>query len=299
MNTLFDLDFSHQHNHLIDIFHRNFTANSPAESTLKTFTSIIWHHYNHKKRPFVWRSQPTPYHVVVSEIMLQQTQTSTVAPKFDAFIQAFPTFQVLANAPFTDVLRLWKGLGYNRRALALQKIAGLIVNQHDGTLPSDPAMLESFPSIGPATARSILAFAYNQPTAFIETNIRTVFIYFFFKNQKEVTDKQLLPLVQQAVDSDNPREWYYALMDYGVMLKKTVGNVSKLSAHYTRQSTFEGSDRQIRGMILQALLDYPHGIESSNLGTVLDKDPARTEKIMLDLINEKFITLHNNVVRLT
>jgi len=299
MNPFFDPDFTSQHNQLISDFNLARQQQPASEQAINNFQSIIWHHYNHKKRPFAWRAHPTPYNVVVSEIMLQQTQTSTVAPKFDAYIKAFPNFQTLADASFSEVLRHWKGLGYNRRAMALQKIAQLIISNHQGILPSDSGVLESFPGIGPATARSILAFAYNVPTAFIETNIRTVFIYFFFKNEKEITDKQLFPLVQKAVDQHNPREWYYALMDYGVMLKKTVGNVSKLSAHYTRQSTFQGSDRQIRGLILQVLLDFPNGVARHQLATILNKDPERVEKIMLDLHNEKFVTIKNNLVRLS
>jgi A/G-specific adenine glycosylase len=155
-------------------------------------------------------------------------------------------------------------------------------------LPDSVDLLATFPGIGRATASSIIAFAHNKPTAFIETNIRTVFIYFFFKNAVKITDKEIQLLVEETVDHNNPREWYYALMDYGVMLKKTVGNLNRLSAHYHKQSKFQGSDRQIRGQILQVLLDQP-GIETAALVLQLGKEEARVLKIIDDLCQESFI----------
>lgn len=265
------------------------------------FRTIIYDYYKDNGRSFAWREQITPYRVVVSEIMLQQTQTDRVAPKFDLFIQQFPDFQTLAQAPFDHVLRFWKGLGYNRRAQALQKIARLIVDQYDGVLPDDPKILQEFPGIGPATASSIVAFAYNKPTIFIETNIRTVFIYTFFYHeikQKNLTlaDTLLLPLIAQTVDQLQARIWYYALMDYGVMLKKTVGNLNQLSKHYTKQSRFAGSDRQIRGKILQVLLDLP-GIGYDDLVATLEEDPSRIARILDDLSQENFVRwIGNNLV---
>jgi len=262
-----------------------------SKATYDAFNAIIQHYYEHNKRFFSWRTNITPYNIVVSEIMLQQTQTDRVAVKFDPFIAQFPTWAALAQAPFYDVLRLWKGLGYNRRALALHKIATLVTNNHNGILPNTPEILETFPGIGKATACSIIAFAYNIPTVFIETNIRTVFIYFFFQQQINISDKDIEPLVEHTLDRCNPREWYYALMDYGVMLKKTVGNLSRLSAHYHKQSPFEGSERQLRGKILQALLDKPD-ITERQLHTTLGKD-IRIKKIIHDLAQEGFINKNN------
>ena len=267
-----------------------------AESQeLQEFIVTIWDYYTQNKRDFVWRSHPTAYNVVVSEIMLQQTQTYRVAEKFDAFVAAFPDFQTLADAPFSEVLRLWKGLGYNRRALNLQKIAQAITIEHAGLLPTDPQILQKLPSIGPATAHSIITYAFNQPTMFIETNVRTVFIYFFFKNSTAVTDKMLEPLVRATVDQTNPREWYYALMDYGVMLKSTVGNLSRNSAHYAKQSKFVGSDRQVRGMILQVLLEQP-GIPLGLLPATLDKQPERVERMVRDLCKDGLVVIAHETV---
>jgi A/G-specific adenine glycosylase len=273
------------------------TKNPGSPSALACFRAVILDYYLANKRSFAWRENITPYHVTVSEIMLQQTQTYRVAGKFEAFIAAFPDFASLAAATTSEVIRLWKGLGYNRRALALQKIAQLVTTEHDGILPDKIATLETFPSIGKATARSIITYAYNRPTTFIETNVRAVFIYFFFAGKTMITDAMLDPLVAAAVDQANPREWYYALMDYGVMLKKTVGNTSRMSAHHAKQSRFEGSDRQVRGMILQALLDQP-GIVPDDLPAILGKKPERVATILKTLCKEGFIISRGNKIYL-
>ncbi len=261
---------------------------------LHQFQMLIKDYYGTNRRAFPWREQITPYHVVVSEIMLQQTQTDRVLQKFDPFITRFPDFATLANASFHEVLLYWKGLGYNRRAMALQKIAQRVSQEYHGQLPHDPEILETFPGIGPATARSIVAFAFNIPTVFIETNVRTVFIHFFFKDRTEISDKEIMPLVAQTVDQSNPREWYYALMDYGVMLKKTVGNASRLSKHYHKQSPFQGSERQIRGLILQYLLEYASGLSEPELITLVGRNETLVRKIITDLENERFIRYDNN-----
>lgn len=263
------------------------------------FRSIIYDYYATNKRSFDWRQNPTAYNVVVSEVMLQQTQTDRVAPKFKVFIERFPTFQALAISSFHDVLAHWKGLGYNRRALGLQAIAQSITDHYDGQLPSDVATLETFPNIGPATARSITAFAFNAPTVFIETNIRTVFIYFFKSNIKAVSDKELMPIIDNALDKENPREWYYALMDYGVMLKKSVGNVSQRSAHYKKQSPFIGSDRQLRGRILQVLLDCQR-VSFDTLLELLDKkdQSQRIERIIERMKCDTLIVVEKEGIKL-
>ncbi|MBT8334156.1 MAG: A/G-specific adenine glycosylase, partial [Deltaproteobacteria bacterium] len=211
-----------------------FTRTGLCRETYRRFRSIIFHYYFTHQRIFSWRSHITPYRVVVSELMLQQTQTIRVAEKFEPFITAFPDFNSLARARFAEILTVWKGLGYNRRAKYLQDIAQMVIQQYGGSLPDDPDTLRLFPGIGPATAASICAFAYNAPTVFLETNIRTVFIHFFFAEKTTVHDRDILPLVEQTLDSQRPREWYYALMDYGVMLKKTIGNLGRRSSHYTK-----------------------------------------------------------------
>jgi len=162
------------------------------------------------------------------------------------------------------------------------------VADFNGNLPDDPIVLETFPGIGKGTAGSICAFAFNKPTVFIETNIRAVFIHSFFRNQSSVHDKELLPLITQTVDQDNPREWYYALMDYGVHLKKLHANPSRKSKHHTKQSKFEGSDRQIRGVIIKLLTEHP-SLEREQLFSLIAKEDTRIERALSELQQERLI----------
>ncbi len=219
----------------------------------KKFKDFIWQFYKEHGRSFPWRHETDPYRVLVSEIMLQQTQTKRVAEKYELFIAEFPTVQSLAMASLRDVLSVWQGLGYNRRAKFLHQAGYEISCSHNNQVPSDFDTLISLPGIGKNTAGSIAAFAFNIPSVFIETNIRAVFIHYFFREKIDIDDKEILPLVAQTVDLENPREWYYALMDYGVYLKKSISNPSRKSKHHLKQSKFEGSDRQIRGNILRIL----------------------------------------------
>lgn len=262
---------------------------------LSDFINTVYSYYQENKRVFSWREHITPYRVFVSEVMLQQTQTYRVEPKFNEFVENFNSFEELADADFAQVLLYWKGLGYNRRALNLQKAARMIVDQHSGALPNDEQALDDLPGIGAATAASIACYAFNQPTVFIETNIRTVYIYHFFPGRTDVHDNELRPLVAQTVDAHQPREWYYALMDYGVHLKKTVGNVSRSSKHYTKQSTFEGSNRQLRGKILDVLLQQKVSTQQY-LAELLMEDDQRIQKALEELITEGLIKRHNNLL---
>lgn len=259
-----------------------------SEDSLTVFKKIIWDYYRTFGRIFDWRQTDDPYHIVVSEIMLQQTQTHRISQKYQQFVAQFPTFEALANASIKDVITAWSGLGYNRRALYLQRTAQIVVIEYNSTLPASPEILVTLPGIGKATAASICAFAFNRPTIFIETNIRTVYLHFFFQNKTDITDAQLLPIIEQTVEKDNARHWYYALMDYGVMLKQHVPNPSRRSAHHTVQSKFEGSDRQIRGAILRLLTQHVQ-LDKSKLIAIVNKEPERTEKIMDDLVTEGFI----------
>jgi A/G-specific adenine glycosylase len=218
------------------------------------FKRTIWKYYRSHKREMFWRDHPTPYYVTVSEIMLQQTQVSRVAVKFETFIKKFPDWKSLARASISDVLNEWSGLGYNRRALYLRRIAGTITQNEawEGDLPRTVTDLSKLPGIGPNTAGSILAFAYNQPVTFIETNIRSVYIHFFFgHSKKKISDKSILPLIKKTVDTKNSREWYYALMDYGAYLKSIAPNPSRKSAHHIKQKPFKGSNRELRSKILR------------------------------------------------
>lgn len=269
---------------------------SPAK--IQSFRRLIWNFYSEHRRSFVWRKITDPYAIVVSEIMLQQTQTDRVAKKFPDFLTLFPTFEALSTAPVSKILQAWQGLGYNRRALALYKIAQRVTNEFKGKLPNNPTLLETFPGIGPHTAGSICAFAFNTPTIFIETNVRTVFLYHFFQTQEKIHDREILPLVRQTLDTTKPREWYYALMDYGVYLKKTYKNPSRRSIHHTKQSKFAGSDRQLRGALLRFFLANA-GVTSTKIAEVFStyaKD--RLQRIVEDLVRENFIQKNSDTFTL-
>jgi A/G-specific adenine glycosylase len=257
------------------------------------FQQMVLSYYNNYGREMAWRNTTDPYLILVSEIMLQQTQVERVKIKFPEFIKAFPDFASLAVAPLDKVLSVWQGMGYNRRAIALQKCAIRLMNEYGGILPADVDILTTFPGIGRATASSIAAFAFNLPVVFIETNIRRVFIHFFFSDTDTVSDADLLPIIGQSLYKENPRVWYWALMDLGSVLKKTVPNPNRRSVHYSKQSPFEGSDREIRGMIIRRLLAEP-GMSEKQLVAIRIEDPARIKKILAALISEGFIVMQKN-----
>ncbi|HWQ67678.1 MAG TPA: A/G-specific adenine glycosylase [Methanospirillum sp.] len=265
-----------------------FRAEAPNDRT--DFIRMIHDFSTAARRPMPWREEITPYRVVVSEVMLQQTQVPRVLEKFPAFIARFPSFESLAEAELVDVLAAWQGLGYNRRARYLHQIAMIVTTSCEGQLPKDPVDLERLPGIGKATAGSIAAFAYNLPVVFIETNIRRVFIHHFFAVGKPVSDGEILPLVEITLDRENPREWYYALMDYGTWLAARVENPNRRSSHYSRQSRFEGSDRQIRGRILKVLIRDGAATVEKIMDDSARDEPGRVRRILYDLINEGFIT---------
>lgn len=202
------------------------------------------------------RGKADAYQILVSEVMLQQTQVARVIDFYPRFLKTFPTIKLLAEAPLSRVLQLWQGLGYNRRAVMLQRAARVVMQRHAGTMPTDYEALLELPGVGPSTAAGIMNFAYNQPAPYLETNVRTVYLHFFFDDAscKAIDDKEILPLVIKTMDKENPREWFYALLDYGVMLKKTVGNLNRKSKTYTKQSPFEGSARQARAKALRKAL---------------------------------------------
>jgi A/G-specific adenine glycosylase len=249
------------------------------------------------RHDMLWR-QPEPdgshdpYKILVSELMLQQTQVARVTPKYAAFLTKFPTVQSLAVASLGDVLQMWSGLGYNRRAKFLWQAAAIVVNDFNGQFPGTSAELVRLPGVGPNTAGAIMAYAFNEPVEFVETNIRTVIIHHFFNDEIGVTDKAIRAILEQilnAVVDDSavlePREFYWAMMDYGAHLKKTVGNLNRASKSYSRQSTFAGSRRQVRGQVIRLLTERSY--ELNELVNLLNDD--RAESVASDLIKEGLV----------
>jgi A/G-specific adenine glycosylase len=218
------------------------------------FRAVIYSNYEKNGRDFPWRQNTKPWGVFVSEFMLQQTQIGRVVEYWKRWMKKWPSPTALSKAPLEEVLREWSGLGYNRRAKYLLESAKVITEKHGGRVPDTPGKLAELPGIGPYTSGAISCFAWNCPAIFIETNIRSVMLHFFFLGREGVKDGEILPLLEKSLDHRNPRKWYWALMDYGASLKKLTPNPNRRSAHYIRQSGFKGSFRQIRGSIVRALV---------------------------------------------
>ena len=233
-------------------------------------------------RDLPWRRTYDPYAIWISEVMLQQTQVSRVDGRWQRWLERFPTVDALAAAAPSDVLEEWQGLGYNRRALSVHRAAQAI-SEAGGVFPQDPKELVKLPGIGPATAAGIRAFAFNLHGVYLETNVRTVFLHELYPQAEGVPDSELVPLVEltcpasvedavdavaagadaavnTAAETDEteltPRSWYYALLDYGAYLKKTIPNPSRRSKSHVKQSRFEGSHRQKRAELLRILLAH-------------------------------------------
>lgn len=248
-------------------------------------------------RDMPWRRDTRGYYVLVSEIMLQQTQVDRVMSKFEAFIARFPDFEALATAPLADVLILWSGLGYNRRAKFLHEAAKVITAQHSGELPSTYDELIALPGVGKNTAGALLAYVYNQPVLYVETNVRTVYLHHFFADRRDVADASILERLDATLWRDHPREFYWALMDYGTWLKRSgVRNVSA-SKHYRKQSPLAGSVREVRGAIVRYLTGGETSL--SELQAQVDPEDGRFDSAYGQLIVEQLIEQHDDQVRLT
>ena len=258
---------------------------------LKKFKKTVWDYYcKYGRKKLSWRHTRDPYKILVSEVMLQQTQVARVLKYYPKFLEAFPSFEKLARASLKKVLRVWQGMGYNRRAVALKKLASIIIDHYGGELPRDVETLKSLPGIGPATAGAIMAYAFSKPSVFIETNIRRVFIHEFFARRKKINDRETLRLVELTVGRKNPREWYWALTDYGTMLAaREKENPNVRSTAYRKQPKFEGSNRQARGRVLKLLLAR---------GRVAKKEMRRFQAVVPELIREGFIRIKNGTYRL-
>ena len=233
----------------------------------KLLNAVSAYYKKEGRHELPWRKTRDPYHILVSELMLQQTQVARVVPKYAPFLKIFSSFRSLGEASFPKVLGEWSGLGYNRRAKYLHQAAKIVTEKYAGIMPKTAEEIEALPGVGNYTARAVMAFAYNQPVVFIETNIRTVFTHLYFSHRARVTlatkqkvsDKELLSLIEKALalaqrQGIEPRDFYAALMDYGSHLKSSGVKVNSKSSHYTKQSKFAGSPRQLRGALIRELL---------------------------------------------
>lgn len=265
-----------------------------TKSEITSFQKTILNYAHNLYRPMPWRENPSHYFVYVSEIMLQQTRVERVMAQFASFIQAFPSFDDLANADLSTVYSEWKGLGYNRRALWLRDGAKTIIESHNDILPKDPNLLSSIKGIGINTASAMVVYAHNIPIPFIETNIRAIYIHHFFPNNNNVSDSEIFSIVQETLSEDNARQWFYALMDYGADLKLREKNPSRRSAGHRKQSPFTGSFRQIRGETLAQLAHK--SLKVSELESIYGCD--RTLLIVRSLEKDGLIIINGDTLHI-
>ncbi|MFW5720406.1 MAG: A/G-specific adenine glycosylase [Candidatus Dojkabacteria bacterium] len=266
---------------------------------IQEFSRKVWDFYSRHSRVLPWRETDNPYHILVSEVMLQQTQIQRVLPKYAEWLQNFPDIQTLAEASLSDVLSAWSGLGYNRRAKALKETAGVIASRYGGEVPVRVEDLLKLPGIGPYTAGAVYTFSTNKPSVIIETNIRAVYLYHFFSKRREtVHDKEILPIIEHTLDGENPRHWYYALMDYGAWIKKTYGSLNARSKHCTQQTPFKGSRREIRGKVLKELLQSG-SLKTTEFMKKYKLDESITVSVVRELEKEKYIVEDGGELRIT
>jgi A/G-specific adenine glycosylase len=271
---------------------------SSTDPKIADFKTAVYTYYRQAGRHFPWRESTDPWAVLVSEFMLQQTQTERVIPFFERWMQKWSTPEALNAASLEETLREWVGLGYNRRCRFLKDCARIIVTEHKGQVPQTPEILRTLPGIGEYTSKAIACFAFNYPSVFIETNIRSAVIHFFFQTSLDaVSDKDIVPLLEASLDKENPRIWYWALMDYGALLKKKTSNPNRRSAHYTKQSKFEGSFRQIRGGILKSLVQ--NGASTAEeLKQLTGTGEADIYKVLSALERDLMVSEENGIYRI-
>ncbi len=245
--------------------------------TIPAFQKTILDWYSKNGRVLPWRKTHDSYKILVSEIMLQQTQVSRVIPKYQLFLKEFPNVQALAKAPDSKLLTVWSGLGYWRRARFLKATAIAVTEKYDGKFPKDIETLKTLPGIGPYTAGAVACFAFNSPAAFVDTNIRRVYLHFFFADQENVRDTEILEIAQRAVWQQDPRAWHWALFDYGAMVLKDK-KINRRSKHYAKQSEFTGSFRSFRTQIVKYLLAQEKHQAPRDFIIDLLEDSLRTEE---------------------
>jgi A/G-specific adenine glycosylase len=235
------------------------------------FRAKIFEFYRLNGRSFPWRNTTDRYAVMISEIMLQQTQAERVVPRFEAWIQAFPDISSLASAPLRELLSLWSGLGYNSRALRLQRCAALIMDSYGGIVPGEPAILKTLPGIGEYTCRSIPVFADNLDAAAVDTNIRRIMIH-----------ELGLP---EDISPHRLQHEAEALMDYGsLVLTSKKSGIRPL----TKQSKFQGSKRWYRGKLIKELINND-GMFLQEISEKYASCPWDLEDIISDLITEGLV----------
>ena len=272
--------------------------------TIPKFQKTILGWYAENRRDLPWRRTHNPYRIMVSEVMLQQTQVSRVLPKYKEFLQAFPNPKALAASNDAKLLKIWSGLGYWRRARFLKEACKKIEIDFNGKFPESTQRLRTLPGIGPYTAGAISCFAFGNNEPFIDTNIRRVYLHFFFQDKTDIPDSEIMPLAQKAIANQDPREWHWALFDYGAMVLKDK-KINRKSRHYNKQSKFTGSFRSYRAKLLRHVLaqsgqSMPVSIAIDFLEDLLRQDERdySPQEIIKSLQADSLIKIQKNIVRI-
>lgn len=260
-----------------------------SQKQIKSFHKKIFEFYKEHKRNLPWRKTTNPYYIMISEIMLQQTQVPRVIEKYDKWIQQFPKVEDLAQAELKLVLQLWSGLGFNSRGKRLQDTAKIISKKYKGIVPNTPEELETLPGIGPYTSKAILIFANNENIATVDTNIRRILIH-EFKLSEDLNNKEIQKIAEQILPKGKSRDWHNALMDYGttIITARKSGIKSK-----GKQSTFKGSRREVRAGILKNILNEEK-ITVQKAKKLFPKTQYNVKEILEELVSEEIITKNKN-----
>lgn len=266
--------------------------------TTAAFRKLIWDFYtSHGRHDLPWRTTTDPYRILVSEIMLQQTQVERVRAYYLSWMKQYPTVRSLARASLAEVLVSWQGLGYNRRAKMLHEAAKVVVQEHKGKMPETVEELVQLPGVGPYTARAVAAFAHNTDVVFIETNLRTVVVHHYFAGKERVSDAEILEVLANVFPKGKSRQWYAALMDYGSHLKRSGVKLNARSTGYAKQKTFAGSDREARGAILKELAHGP-ATKARLIGLLGDDRKDQTTTQLTKLLAEGMVQKQGRVYEL-
>jgi A/G-specific adenine glycosylase len=255
---------------------------------IQEFQKKVLSFYKKNGRMLPWRETTDPYKILLSELMLQQTQVNRVIRYYESWIARWPTIHALASASRVEVLQAWMGLGYNTRAMNLHKAARKIVTQFDSDVLEAMRQYKEIPGVGRYTSQAVQIFATNADLVTVDTNIRRIFIKEFHLPET-VSDKELWMLAERCLPNGRSREWHNALMDYGALhlTAQKTGIKSK-----TRQSRFEGSDRQLRARIIRILLQNDESL--MNISRILNVERTWLQRILEKLISEDIILKKNN-----
>lgn len=260
------------------------------------FHTYIFSWWETHKRDLPWRHTRDPYHILVSEVMLQQTQVSRVLPKYDEFFRAFPDVFALSHASPAKLLTIWKGLGYNRRALYLKRAAEAVVREYNGIFPIEESQLVKLPGLGRYTARALMVFAFEKDVAMVDTNIRQIITHFFY-NDVSQKEKIIEDMADTLVPLGKSWQWHQALMDYGSL---ELTKMKRPDKPRKASVPFKDSNRYFRGKIVDRLREGQvlESLLIEEFSKQYKKQPSFIREIIQKLIKDELVGQTGNLIHL-